>query len=263
VSTVQAAIGKLEATLPMVQQREGDFRSLTEQGFISGHSTQDRTRERIELERDLSLQRARLAEALAAVRESEQARAAYLAETRRQLADRLAQAETKRQQLAQEQSKTQHRGRLAQLTAPVDGTVQQLAVHTEGGVVSPAQVLMVIVPKDARVQAEVVIDNKDVGFVFAGQPAQIKLETFPFTRYGTVPATVRSITADAVNDEKRGAIFPATLTLDRDTIDVDGKRIRLSPGMNVTAEVKTGQRRVIDYLLSPVQRAVSESLKER
>lgn len=153
--------------------------------------------------------------------------------------------------------------RLAQLVAPVDGTVQQVAVHTDGGVVTPAQVLMVIVPNDAQVTAEVVVDNKDIGFVGAGQAAAIKLETFPFTRYGTVAATVKSVVADAVNDEKRGAIFPAVLSLDRASIDVDGKRINLSPGMNLTAEIKTGKRRVIEYLLSPVQRHVDESLKER
>ena len=136
-------------------------------------------------------------------------------------------------------------------------------MHTEGGVVTPAQVLMVIVPKDAQVTAEVVIDNKDIGFVTAGQAAAIKLETFPFTRYGTVEATVKSVTADAVNDEKRGAIFPAVLTMNTSAIQVEGKRINLSPGMNVTAEIKTGRRRVIDYLLGPVQTAVSESLGER
>ena len=129
------------------------------------------------------------------------------------MSDRQAQASLKRQQLTQERSKAEQRSRLTQLTAPTSGTVQQVAVHTEGGVVTPAQVLMVIVPKDAQVTAEVVIDNKDIGFVNAGQAAEIKLETFPFTRYGTVPATVKSVTADAVNDEKRGAIFPAVLTL--------------------------------------------------
>ena len=107
------------------------------------------------------------------------------------------------------------------------------------------------------------MENKDVGFVNVGQTAEIKLETFPYTRYGTVGATVSRVSADAVNDEKRGALFPATLTLAAMQIDVDGKPIRLSPGMNLTAEIKTGQRRVIEFLLSPVQRAGNESLRER
>ena len=263
IATVQASVAKLDATLPLAQQREADFRRLAEQGFMSSHAGQDRTRERIELERDLATQRARLAEAQAALAESRNARAAYLAETQRQLSERHAQAALKHQQLLQERSKAEQRQRLTQLTAPVAGTVQQVAVHTEGGVVTPAQVLMVIVPKDAEVTAEVTLENKDIGFVRAGQPAEVKLETFAYTRYGTVPATVRNVTADAVPDEKRGAVFAVTLTLGSDSLDVDGRAVRLAPGMNLTAEIKTGKRRVIEYLLSPVQRYANESLKER
>ena len=263
IATVRELINKLNATLPIAAQREADFKSLTEQGFMSSHAGQDRTRERIEQERDLATQKARLIEAQAALAEAAHSRSAYLAETQRLLGERQAQAASKREQLTQERSKAEQRSRLTQLTAPVDGTVQQVAVHTEGGVVTPAQVLMVIVPKDAQVSAEVVIDNKDIGFVNAGQAVAVKLETFPYTRYGTVEGKVKSVVADAVNDDKRGAIFPAVLTLSQATINVDGKRIKLSPGMNVTAEIKTGKRRVIEYLLSPIQRSVSESLGER
>nr|WP_255591984.1 MULTISPECIES: HlyD family secretion protein [unclassified Acidovorax] len=103
--------------------------------------------------------------------------------------------------------------------------------------------------------AEITLENKDFGFVAPGQDVAIKLETFPFTRYGTVKARVDKVTQDAVNDEKRGAIFPATLKLEQTSIEVDGKQIKRAPGMNITAEIKTRQRRVIEYLLSPIQRA--------
>ena len=263
MATVRAMIAKLDATVPIARQREQDFAALTAQGFMSGHANQDRTRERIELERDLATQQARLQEARAALTEAEQTRSAYLAETRRTLSERQAQADLKRHQTGQELTKATQREQLATLTAPVAGTVQQLALHTEGGVVTEAQALMVIVPGSASVSAEVTLENKDIGFVTPGQDVAIKLETFPFTRYGTVNATVQKVTQDAVNDEKRGAIFPATLKLDKTSIDVDGKPIKLAPGMNITAEIKTGQRRVIEYLLSPIQRAGSESLRER
>jgi hemolysin D len=267
LQTVRAGLAKLEATLPLAQQREADFRTLSEQGFVAGHAGQDRTRERIELERDLATQRARLQEAQAALHESQQERQATLAETRRTLNERLAQASLKHTQLQQEGAKAEQRERLTSLKAPVAGTVQQLAVRTTGGVVTPAQTLLVIVPDAAEVNAEVTIDNKDIGFVHEGQEAQVKLETFPFTRYGTVPAQVRRVSADAVMQVKEGqpqnAIFPATLQLQQTSVNVDGKRIKLTPGMNLTAEIKTGRRRVIDYLLSPVQTAVSESLGER
>jgi hemolysin D len=146
-------------------------------------------------------------------------------------------------------------------------------VHTSGGVVTPAQVLLVVVPDEAEVGAEVMLENKDIGFVREGQDAEIKIEAFPFSRYGTVPATVASVSADAVVSDARGAsvngsapvaaLYPATLTLGQRDLEVDGKLVRLSPGMNVMAEVKTGKRRVIDYLLSPLRVHAAESLKER
>lgn len=261
--TARAAITKLELTLPLARQREEDIRSLAEQGYAAGHAGQDRTRERIEMERDLVLQHARLGEADAALRESQATRAAFMAETLRTLHDRKSQAELRGAQAEQERTKAAQRERLSMLTAPVSGTVQQLAVHTPGGVVTEAQTLMVIVPGEPDVTAEVALENRDMGFVRPGQHAAIKLETFPFTRYGTVNATVQRVSADAVTDEKRGAFFPATLVLHASRIDVDGQAVRLSPGMNLTAEIKTGERRVIEFLLSPVLKAGRESLRER
>jgi len=263
IATVQAAIAKLEATLPMAQTREDDFKKLVGEGFISGHATQDKTRERVELERDLITQRARLAEAESTLRETEQAKAAFRAETQRNLSERQAQATTKHQQFNADDRKADQRERLTQLTAPVAGVIQQLAIHSVGGVVTSAQPLMIVVPDSATVTAEVAIANQDIGFVNAGQNAEIKLETFPYTQYGTVQARVDVVTADAVTDEKKGSYYPATLTLEKKDMLIDGKRVHLSPGMNITAEIKTGQRRIIEFLLSPVQRAGSESLRER
>jgi hemolysin D len=263
ITTVRETIAKLQATIPMAQTREADFKKLVDQGYISSHATQDKTRERVELERDLATQQARLAEAQSALRESVQAQASYRAETRRLLNDRNAQAATKHQQLNTDHTKASQRERLTQLTAPVAGVIQQLAVHSVGGVVTPAQALMIVVPDSATVTAEVTIANQDIGFVNAGQMAEVKLETFQYTKYGTVSARVDVVTADAVTDEKKGSYYPAILTLSQKDMMIDGKRIPLSPGMNITAEIKTGQRRVIEFLLSPVQRAGSESLRER
>ncbi len=263
IATVQASIAKLEATVPMAQAREADFTKLVNQGFISGHATQDKTRERVELERDLTTQRARLVEAQASATETEQAKAAYRFETQRQLNDRYAQASTKRIQLRADNAKATQRERQTQLTSPVAGVIQQLAIHTTGGVVTSAQPLMIVVPDSPTVTAEITIANQDIGFVYAGQMAEVKLETFPYTKYGTVQARVDVVTADAVTDEKKGSYYPATLTLSQKDMLIDGKRVNLSPGMNITAEIKTGQRRIIEFLLSPVQRAGSESLRER
>jgi hemolysin D len=242
--------------VPLAIKREQDFKNLSDQGFVASHTGQDRTRERIELERDLATQQARLNEAEAT----------------------LAETQLKTTQLTQDQTKATQRERLATLVAPVAGTVQQLAIRSVGGVVTQAQPLMVIVPDEAQVTAEVTIDNKDIGFVNAGQDVTVKLETFAYTRYGTIPAKVSRVSADAVVDDRRqasaggsgsssgsanNAIFPATLMLGKGSINIEGKQVRLSPGMNITAEIKTGKRRVIDYLLSPIQQAGNESLRER
>lgn len=263
IATVKETIAKLEATVPMAQTREADFKKLVEQGYISGHATQDKTRERVELERDLATQRARLPEAQSTLKETEQAKASFKAETLRALSDRQAQASSKHNQLESDATKANQRERLTQLTAPVAGVIQQLAIHSVGGVVTSAQALMIVVPDSATVTAEVTIANQDIGFVNAGQMAAVKLETFPYTKYGTVAAKVDVVTADAVTDEKKGSYYPATLTLNQKDMLIDGKRVNLSPGMNITAEIKTGQRRIIEFLLSPVQRAGNESLRER
>jgi len=263
MSTVQASVAKLEATVPMAREREADFKKLVGNGYISGHATQDKTRERIELERDLVTERARLATALSALKDAEQAKNAYRTEALRMLNDRNAAAATKHLQLDADHSKATQREQLTHLTAPVDGVVQQLAIHTTGGVVTEAQALMIVVPDTAQVTAEVSVANQDIGFVNAGQVVEVKLETFPYTKYGTVPATVSIVTADAVTDEKKGSYYPATLAFARKDMLIDGKRVALSPGMNITAEIKTGHRRIIEYLLSPVLRAGSESLRER
>lgn len=263
IATAREVVAKLETTLPLARQREADFQQLATQGFMSGHAGQDRTRERIELERDLATARARLAEAQAALRETQGTAAAYAAETVRALREREGKAQLLLAQARQEQSKAVRREELTTLRAPVTGTVQQLAVHTAGGVATEAQTLMVIVPREAQVTAEVMLENKDIGFVQVGQAAEIKLETFPFTRYGTLAGQVVNVTQDAVQDDKRGAVFLATVRLQDPHIDVDGKRVSLSPGMNLTAEIKTGKRRVIEYLLAPIEKAGRESLRER
>ncbi len=278
LETVREQIAKLKATLPIVQKREDDFKALAGQGFVSQHAGQDRTRARIEMEQDLATYRARREESKAEIAQAEQALTAWRADTLKTLNERHAKADLQARQLVAEGAKASQREKLTTLTAPVDGTVQQLAIHTTGGVVTPAQVLLVVVPEQAQVTADVTLENKDVGFVNLGQVAEIKLETFPYTRYGTVPAKVTTITADAVMQEAKaqpdkdgsgkpvvtgGAVFPATLTLAQNTINVDGKPIRLAPGMNITAEIKTGKRRVIEYLLSPVQSYAKESLRER
>ncbi len=245
------------------QKTQKNGSNIPDLGILSSFTPLNLAAAQAQLQSEWHDIRARLAEAQSTLAESEQARAAFKAETQRLLNDRHAAATSKLQQLIQEGSKASQRERQTQLTAPVAGVIQQLAIHSVGGVVTPAQPLMIVVPDTQEITAEISIANQDIGFVNAGQAAEVKLETFPYTKYGTVKARVNIVTADAVTDEKKGSYYPATITLNQKDMLIDGKRVNLSPGMNITAEIKTGQRRVIEYLLSPVQRAGSESLRER
>lgn len=261
--STQEVVRKLEQTVPIARQRAQDFKDLVEKNFISKHGYLEKEQIRIEQEADLATQRSRIKELAAALQEGRSQRLALVAETKRLALDGLNEAEQKVIAYGQEFIKAESRGRLMTLTAPVDGTVQQLAIHTVGGVVTEAQQLMMIVPKDNPIEVEAYVENKDIGFVNPGQEAVVKVETFPFTKYGTIDAKVTSVSNDAVNDEKRGLIFPARVNLARATIPVENKTVNLSPGMAVTVEVKTAKRRVIDYFLSPLLQYKDESLRER
>ncbi|HYP69053.1 MAG TPA: HlyD family type I secretion periplasmic adaptor subunit [Thiobacillaceae bacterium] len=254
---------KLMQTVPIARQREQDYKDLLDKNFISKHGYMEREQDRIEKEADLAAQRSKLTEIEAALRQTRSRKAELTAETRRlNLAD-INDGLQKVAGLEQEHLKAYARSKLMKLTSPVDGTVQQLTVHTIGGVVTPAQPMMVIVPRDNALEVEAFIENKDVGFVKAGQEAEVKVETFQYTKYGTIHAKVISVSHDAINDEKRGLVYSARVKMDRGSINVDGTEVNLSPGMAVSAEVKTGKRRVIEYFLSPLLQHGHESLMER
>jgi hemolysin D len=263
LASTREIVTKLEQTAPIARRRAQDFKDLVGRNFISEHGYLDKEQLRIEQEADLATQRSRLKELAASLQEGRSQRISLQAEAKRLALDSLNEAEQKSTSYRQELVKAQSRDKLMTLTAPVDGTVQQLAVHTVGGVVTEAQQLMMVVPKDNPIEIEAFVENKDIGFVNPGQEAVVKIETFPFTKYGTIEAKVASVSSDAVNDEKRGLIFPARVLPARTKLQVENKTVNLTPGMAVTVEVKTAQRRVIEYFLSPLLQYKDESLRER
>ena len=186
-----------------------------------------------------------------------------LARYKKETHDKLSQAQASLDVLQQQALQVAEQQRLHSVVAPVDGVVQELAVHTLGGVVQPGQQLMVIVPNSGKIEAEVMLLNKDIGFVFAGQRVEVKLDAFPYTRYGTIKGVLEHVSPDAVEHEQLGLVFPAKVTLASNQIQVEQSQVPLQPGMSVSVEVLTGDRRVIDYFLSPIQQYQSEALKER
>ena len=261
--STQELVRKLEQTVPIAKQRAQDFKKLLDRNFVSRHGYLEQEQARIEQEADLANQRSRLNEIGAALREAHGQRAVITAETRRISLDSITDGQQKTAALKQELLKADARSKLMQLTSPVDGTVQQLAVHTVGGVVTPAQPVMLIVPRDNPLEVEAFIENKDIGFVKPGDSAEVKIETFQYTKYGTIHAKVISVSHDAINDEKRGLIYSTRVKMERAKINVDGTDVNLSPGMAVSVEIKTGKRRVIEYFLSPLMQYGHESLRER
>lgn len=261
--TVHEGVRRLERTVPIARQRAESSRQLEAQKLESRQVYMQHEQVRIEQEGELSAQRQREQELSAAIAEAGKQKAGLAAEARRSTLDRFREAQRQVAVQSQELAKARQRGRRMRLTAPVDGAVQQLAVHTLGGVVTPAQPLLVIVPADSLVQVEAFIENKDIGFVNAGQDAEVKVQTFAYTKYGTLPARVLHVSSDAIEDERRGLIYSSRVQMDRAWMQVENKRVTLTPGMAVTVEVKIGRRRVIEYFLSPLMAYRKESLRER
>jgi hemolysin D len=280
---IAATVAKLQASTPILAEQVEVRRQAMQIQFGNKLAYLEVEQRLVEQQHETIVQQHRQAEIetarTALQRQYQQAQAEYA----RGIYDDLAQAEQTAADQAQDLIKAESRLEEARLTAPIDGTVQQLAVHTVGGVVTPAQALLVVVPENHQLEIEAMVQNRDVGFVHEGQAVEIKVETFNFTRYGLLHGTVESVSRDAVAQDQRKRqddpsadghaesgsepsaepAYVARIRLDESAVLVDGKPEPLGPGMAVQAEIKTGRRRVIDYLLSPLREYSHEALRER
>jgi hemolysin D len=263
MEATKATIARLETTVPMQNERAGAYKQLVDENYISRMEYLAAEKQRVEETQELARQQAILSQDAAALAEAEKTYRALVSEFQRAHTAELTDAETKAASLAQEVVKAGQRHALQRLTAPIDGTVQQVAVHTVGGVVTPAQQLLVVAPREHQLEVEAMVENKDIGFVKAGQPVEVKVEAFPFTLYGTIPGKVVTVSDDAVPLERGGLVYAARVSMDRSTILVEGRSVNLSPGMAVTVEIKTGQRRLIEFFLSPLLKGLQETARER
>jgi hemolysin D len=282
LGTIAATIDKLDAVIPTIQERVNIRKSLNEYGSRLQYF--EVLQQLTESQQERIVQQSHYREAQAALAAITDTRGQTAAEFRRTLFGELTEAERKAAGFAADLSKAEQRTKLQLLTAPVSGMVQQLAVHTVGGVVTPAQTLMVIVPSESSLEIEAMVSNHDIGFVHAGDEVEIKVDTFDFTRYGLLHGHVLSISSDSIvrdvpsdkstdksasagstTSEPKGQelTYAARISLDRTQMQVEDKMVNLSPGMAVTAEIKTGSRRIIGYLLSPLMKYKEESLRER
>ena len=262
-------IARYERQLPLVTQRANDYKALLQDHDVSLHAWQEKEQERIELE-------GRLADVA-------NQRRAHIAETRKAAQDALNEGLRFSHSSGQDADRAAAHSDQLRLRAPVAGTVQQLTVHTVGGVVQSAQPLMVIVPHQHQVEVEAFIENRDIGFVAEGQRAQVKIETFDYTKYGTIPGRVIHVSRDAIDpavqsgasttlqarrdeagkEATKGSLYEVRVLLDQTAMNIDGRQAQMTPGMIVSIEIKTGSRRIIEYFLSPLIQHAHESFNQR
>lgn len=274
-----AEIAKLERTLPLVEQQLAARQELSEKGYFSKIRLLEYEQLKVEHEQNIAVQRAQAAQARAAIGNIDAQLMRLRGSFGKLAVAELSESQEKSGLAREEVTKSARRAAFQQLRAPVSGTVQQLVVNTIGGVVQPAQPLMIIVPDDAEAVVEAHILNRDIGFVREGQAVRVKLEAFPFTDYGIVPGVVESISRDAIDmpaqggetkgegrtgpPSPQGLVYSARIRLAQRTIRVGNRNQLIGPGLAVQAEIKTGERRIIQYLLSPIAQMADEAGRER
>src|ERR687887_1593138 len=278
LAAAQATKAKLEQVLPHYIEQEKAFQELTKGGFAGRIMYTDKQRERIEKEQDLRTQEFTIRSNQALIEQSEQKIAQITADYRRQLQTERVEISAQLEKASQELAKLSHRQGLLELRAPQSGIVKDLATHTVGTVAAPGTILMTLVPEGDKLIAEIWVSNQDVGFVRTGQSAKLKLAAFQFQKYGLLDGKVLHVNADATEapspntrsdaltgrDRPMGPLaFRTLVELASQDLLADGQRYALQPGMQVVGEIKLGTRSILEYLLSPVQKAFHEAARER
>ena len=263
--------------LPYYREQEAAYARLEKGGFAGRLMFTDKQRERIEKEQDLRAQEAVIVSAAATIAQEKRKIAQISADYRRQLQTERIDVASQFERAGEDLAKQEHRHGYLELRAPQDGLVKDLATHTVGTVASPGTILMTLVPRDENLRAEVWVKNEDIGFVREAQPVKVKLAAFSFQKYGMLEGSVAQVGADAAeqgataSSSAPAAAKPPTellayrtlVELKTQTLDAGGVSYRLSPGMQVSAEIHLGTRTVLEYLLSPVQKAFQEAGRER
>jgi HlyD family secretion protein len=278
--SAQEVLAKLEKTMPIYSQSAGAYQKLAKDGFVGPLAAQEKQRDLIEKQQDWRAQEALVNSLKATIAESEKKVVGITSNYRSQLQNERVDTDAQVQKLTQEQIKQMHRSGFNELKAPQAGTIKDLATHTRGTVVSPGTVLMTLVPKDDPLQAEVMIKNEDVGFVHVGQKVKLKLSAYTFQKYGMLDGTVLTIGADSNDTGAQGSAatvklngdqavsqaltYKALVSLHTQTLhSPSGEQLKLTPGMQLVAEINQGRRTVMEYLLSPVQKVANEAGRER
>lgn len=269
MSATQEALAKQQRTLTLAEKSETAHASLKDQGFVSELAYQDKLKERIEREQDARTLVANARGNAAAVAQAQSALASVTSEFRKQLAQERSQVLTQLQRTEADLGKAEHRTALTEVRAPVDGVVNSLAVRSAGQVVAAGAALMTIVPDGDALIVEAWVRNEDIGFVSPGMPVKVKLAAYPFQKYGWLTGEVAVVGADSeVPESMRNAqgeplFYKARVTLSTQSLSRDGKAFPVKPGMQASVDVQLGERSLLEYLTSPLKKAVLEAARER
>lgn len=256
---------QLRNSLPLIEQKLSMRESLARTGHVARNVLIESQLELMNAQKEIAVQTNRRKEAeaghQAAVQQLAQARAEFLARSSAEQVEAIRKRDTAEQDLI----KARQRVDLQMLRSPIDGVVQQLAVNTVGGVVTAAQPLLTVVPEATLLEVEAQVLNRDIGHIRLGQRVIVKVETYDFTRFGYIEGEVLWVGTDAIQDQKLGPVYPVRIRLAGMTTPqaVNGRPGLVTAGMNVTADIRTDQRRMIEYLLAPLLRYQQEALRER
>jgi HlyD family secretion protein len=277
LAAAQAQEAKLAQLLPILAKEEESLAALAKDGLVSRFQYAEKQRERIDTEQNLAAQRRTAASLTSRVGESRGRLARVTSDYQQQLLTERVDAQGALDKAREELAKERHRTALSELRAPQDGIIKDVATYTVGAVVGSGTVLMSLVPVQDELVAEVMVSNDDVGFVRVGQDVKVKLAAFPFQRYGMLEGTVLRIAADAAESsldkespraqpeagQPEVSPYKAIVKLNAQKLRAQGAEWPLAPGMHVVAEIRQGTRTVLEYLLSPVEKTVTEAARER
>lgn len=271
-------LAKLREVTPILKQQADSYSDMGKDGYVPQVQVRDKQRDYVEKSRDLKTQESTLASLEAAVSAAGKQVAGLTSKYRSELQNERIDAEGQYRKFQQDMIKQEHKTGLLELKAPQAGIAKDLATHTPGTVVSPGTVLLSLVPDNEPLVAEVMVKNDDVGFVYPNQKVKLKLAAYPFQHYGMLDGEVLTVGADASEEQQQSQgqgsnknsektaptmIYKALVSLGTQRLAVDGDQYKLVPGMQVIAEINQGKRSVLEYLLSPLQRTVRESGRER
>lgn len=264
-TAAKVMLDNLKKSVPLLKDKLMRHQALFDDGYLSQEKLEEVKMTSQQAGSDLKVQKHKLEQAESALSSAEREYEWAVADYRKTTLDALAEATKRRDNASQDVVKAKQRQGMQSIRAPLDGVVQQLEVNTIGGVVTQAQPLLVIVPNDSALEVNANILNQDIGSVTEAKKVAVKIDTFDFTRFGSLDGKIDWIATNAVNDEQLGAVFPVRITIDQSTTPnaVNGRVGKVLPGMSVTADIVIGKRRMIEYFLGPILRYKDESLRER